>query len=127
MKSTCTEVERAVTGIKGARNLHWIHAFGIVDGDGRQNEDVEKLKQNGIYALQVFSVESIYYHPDIQLATAGCLAGITGDDAKDKVAEAKKQALRKISEHTTYLSRRVAEMKIRECFLQQIPTQQQIK
>jgi hypothetical protein len=34
-KSNCRDVEVAVSGIRGAADLHWIHAFGIIDNDRR--------------------------------------------------------------------------------------------
>lgn len=64
-KSSCRDVEHAVSSIRDAGNIHWLHAFGIVDNDRRTEADIDRLKGKGIYALSVFSVESIYYHPDV--------------------------------------------------------------
>ena len=55
------DVQRAVDGISGSQELHHIQAFGLVDGDGHPEENVEALAKRGIFALEVYSVESLYY------------------------------------------------------------------
>ena len=69
-RGSSRDVEHAVDGVRGARDLHWLHAFGIVDNDGRSQGDIDQLKGRGIYALSVFSVESVYYEPEIQRRVA---------------------------------------------------------
>ncbi|MEH2078530.1 MAG: AAA family ATPase [Nostoc sp.] len=49
-KSNCRDVEHAVSSIRDAGNLHWLHAFGIVDNDRRTEADINQLKQKGVYA-----------------------------------------------------------------------------
>ena len=53
-------VEDAVRSIRASTTLHWVKAYGIVDRDDR-HADVEQLRQEGIYPIEVYSVESIYY------------------------------------------------------------------
>ena len=56
-----TDVQRAVEGIRGSYNLHHVEAFGLIDGDGRSQGAVDTLRDRGVFALDAFSVESLYY------------------------------------------------------------------
>src|SRR5205823_3931565 len=69
-KSNCRDVEHAVRGIRDANELHWVKPFGIVDGDGRQQAELDELKTKGVYAVSAYSIESIYYHIDVQRRVA---------------------------------------------------------
>ena len=81
-KDSCVDVERAVKSLRDNTNLHWIEAWGIVDNDGRSAENFECLKKNHVYALSHYSVESLYYHPEIVKKVASRQSEVTGDDAK---------------------------------------------
>jgi ABC-type lipoprotein export system ATPase subunit len=125
-KSGCREVESAVYGIRGASELHWLRAFGIVDNDRRTQADIDRLKANGIYALSVFSVESIYYHPEVQRRVAERHSTVTGEDAHTRLANAKSAALEAVKPHVHRLSRRAVEKAVREDILQRLPGQPEI-
>ena len=56
-----TDVQRAVEGIRGSYDLHHVEAFGLIDGDGRSKEAVDILRSRDVFALDAFSVESLYY------------------------------------------------------------------
>jgi hypothetical protein len=70
-----------VRGLRGAGDIHWVSAWGIIDNDQRSAEDVVRLRDAGIWALSHYSVESFYYHPKIVARIAERQAGVTGDDA----------------------------------------------
>ena len=125
-KSNCRDVEHAVTAIRSAENLHWINSFGIVDNDGRTDDDVAKLKANGVYALPVFSVESIYYHPFIQRRAAQRQSNITGDDARARIASAKAAAIASVTPHVKRLSERAAESGIRAEVFRHLPKREDV-
>ena len=55
------DVQRAVEGMRGSYDLHHVEAFGLIDGDGRSTEAVDDLRDRGVFALDAFSVESLYY------------------------------------------------------------------
>ena len=80
-KETCRDVEHAVRGLRGASDIHWVSAWGIIDNDQRSAEDVARLKAAGIWALSHYSVESLYYHPKVIARVAERQAGVTGGDA----------------------------------------------
>jgi ABC-type ATPase involved in cell division len=113
-KSSCRDVDHAVSGIRSATELHWLRAFGIVDNDRRTTEDVSRLKAKGVYAVSVFSVESIYYHPEIQRKIATRHASVTGEDAEALVVAAKNAALAAVAPHVQRLSERAVEKTLRD-------------
>ena len=80
-KDACHDVEHAVRGLRGASDVHWIEAWGIVDNDQRSADDVRRLHDAGIWALSHYSVESYYYHPKIVARIAARKAQLTGADA----------------------------------------------
>ncbi len=125
-KSSCRDVEHAVSSIQDAGDLHWLQAFGIVDNDRRTEADINRLKQKGVYALSVFSVESIYYHPCVQCHVAQRYAVVTGDDALTCLANAKTAAIEAIKPHVQRLSERTAEKALREELFRHLPKREEI-
>lgn len=113
-KSSCRDVEHAVTGIRGATDLHWLNAFGIVDSDRRTSDEVARLNLKGIHAVSVYSVESLYYHPDIQQRVVSRHAAVTGDDATALLQAAKDAALVAIRAHVQRMSERAVERTLRD-------------
>lgn len=120
-KATCREVEHAVASIRDARKLHWLDVFGIVDNDGRSLDDIKRLKMNGVYALEVFSVESVYYHPEIQRAVVERHANLTGEDGHAQVEAARIAAVACVRAHAQRMSERVAEKLLRDQLFKRLP------
>ena len=81
-KASCRDVEHAVRGLRGAEGMHWVSAWGIVDGDQRPADDITRLKALGVFALTHFSVESLYFHPRMILLVAKRKASMTGGNAE---------------------------------------------
>ena len=77
---TSTEVQRAVEGMRGSQELHHVEAFGLIDSDGRSEEAVHVLSERGVFALDVYSVESLYYCLDSLDAVARWQAQSLGRD-----------------------------------------------
>ncbi|HKO98236.1 MAG TPA: AAA family ATPase [Pyrinomonadaceae bacterium] len=125
-KSSCRDVENAVVGIRGASDLHWLHAFGIVDNDRRSQSDIDALRAKGVYALSVFSVESIYYHPDVERRVVERHASVTGEDASERLTNAKNAALSAITPQVQRLSERTVEKVVRDQILSRLPGQPEI-
>jgi ABC-type cobalamin/Fe3+-siderophores transport system ATPase subunit len=125
-KSSCRDVEHTVSSIRDAEQLHWLRAFGVVDHDRRGIEAIERLKAKGVYALQVFSVESVYYHPEIQQRVALRQAAVNGGDPQARLREAKRAALLAISQHVQRLSERAAEKQLRASVLKHLPRREDI-
>lgn len=113
-KASCREIEHAVSGIRGAVDLHWLRAFGIVDNDRRTPSDINRLKGKGIYAVSVHAVESIYYHPEIQRRIAERHAIVTGENSAQLLNAAKEATIAAVTPHLQRLSERVVEKTIRD-------------
>ena len=77
-KGSCEEVQKAVLGLRGSSDIHDVEAFGLIDRDDRPDENVEKLVENGIFALEVYSAEALYYCSDAIAAVADEQAGLRG-------------------------------------------------
>ncbi|MDE0580618.1 MAG: AAA family ATPase [bacterium] len=120
-KGSCFEVERSVKGIRGIPELHWIEAFGIIDGDGRSESDSVSLIGNGIYPLEVHSVESIYYHPEILHRIAERCAGLMGYDPIEAVNHAVDAAFECVRRRIEHFGKKSSERIVRELIDAQIP------
>lgn len=57
------DVISAVTEAEKTKSLHHFKSYGIVDLDNK--DDKEPLAKNDVYVLSFYSIESIYYHPDV--------------------------------------------------------------
>ena len=96
-KGSCEEVVRAVKGLRGSCGHHYVEAFGLIDRDDRTEDEVNKLAQDGIFALEVYSVESLYYCSDAIEAVAHGQAKSLGQDPQAMLEKAKRNALEAIA------------------------------
>lgn len=120
-KGGCRNVEHAVRGARGAEAFHWLHAFGIIDGDGYLPDQVKAKKNTGVYALPFYSVEAIYYHPKIVKYIATRQANVTGENASDLIRRSLTDAVESVSNHTERLSQKVVKKSIRKLIIEQLP------
>jgi len=126
-KGSSRDVEHAVHGIRNSETLHWVKAWGIIDNDGRDETSITSLQARGIYALPFYSVESVYYHPDLVLAVAKRQAAVIGDDGETKAQKAIQAAIRAAQNHFPRLAARAVEKTIRRNVFSSMPTQSQIE
>lgn len=112
-KTNCREVENAVVGIKGTAELHWVKPFGVVDNDSSGPGRITDLQNKGVIPLNVYSVESIYYHPEVQKMAGEKLSAVLGGDLTEMLEKAKKDAIKAIRDNATHLSVRIAEKSAR--------------
>lgn len=75
------QVARAVAGLQASEQHHWIKARGVVDGDGRTDQERESYLARGILPLPVSEIESLYYLKIVTHAVAESQAA-----AMDRVA-----------------------------------------
>jgi ABC-type cobalamin/Fe3+-siderophores transport system ATPase subunit len=125
-KSSCRDVEHTVSSVRDSSNLHWISAFGIIDNDRRTEEDITRLKHKGVYALSVFSVESIYYHPCLQCMVSKRQSNLTGEDSSIRLERAKIAAFNEVEPHIQRLSKKVSEKAVREQIFRNLPNAETI-
>ncbi len=120
-KANCREVENAVVGIKGAAELHWVKPFGLVDNDSSTPERIANLQTKGVIPLNVYSVESIYYHPEVQKLVSRKLAAAVGGDLTEKLKKANNDAIKAIRDNAKHLSARIAEKSARAQIFSLLP------
>ena len=125
-KGSCRDVERAVTGVRAGQSLHWLRAFGVIDGDGYETEENQASSVTGVYPLPVYSVEAIYYHTCIVERIAQLKANVTGDAAVDLKSNALSAAVSAISTETERLSRNASRKLVHRRIYDQIPKDDEI-
>jgi hypothetical protein len=82
-----------VRGLRAVADVHWVAAWGIVDNDQRTPEDVQWLRDAGVWALTHYSVEALYYYPAIISRIAKRQAALSGHNAEDLVKSAMADAV----------------------------------
>jgi len=120
-KGSCREVESAVAGSRAGEDFHWLRAFGIADGDGYDQHQIEAKRQRGVYALPFYSVEAVYFHPEIIRRIAARQAEVLGGDADEVAENAIVRGVEGITAHTERLSKNVAKKAARKLIMDQIP------
>ncbi len=61
----CSRVIESVKAYRLNKQLHHLKIFGIVDRDRRVQSEIVRLKENGIFTLEVAEVENLFLTPDI--------------------------------------------------------------
>lgn len=112
-QGSCVDVEKAVLGIASTDALHWVNAVGLIDADDRPDSKIAELKAQNIFALPCYSVESIYYCPEVIEAVASKSVDVHGGDVAELISEAHKAFFKAIDSHKDRLSARLCERKVR--------------
>ena len=86
-------VQEAVKGLRGSHKLHRVEAYGLIDRDSRTEEKVRKLGEDGVFALEVVSVEALYYCSDSIAAVAARQAESLARGADELTRSAEEKAL----------------------------------
>lgn len=128
-KEGCADVIRAVKGLRDSSQLHHVEAYGLIDRDDRMDSEVERLAEGGVYALEVSSVESLFYCRDSLVAVAQRQADSLGREAGDMVESAQRSALESLSESglAERMAARRCERRLRNELASHFPNWQQIQ
>ncbi|PTQ68167.1 ATP-binding cassette domain-containing protein [Pseudomonas sp. GV071] len=59
----CRDVCENVSALESLKSIHFMSARGLVDGDNRS--DTAELIKGGVHPLEVYAIESVYYHPSV--------------------------------------------------------------
>ena len=121
----CVDVERAVTGLRESLNYHHVEAYGLIDRDDRTDDAVMRLAEKHVFALNVCSVEALYYCSDAIAAVAHRQAETLGSDAHEMIESATQKAFNEL--HQEGLAERMAarrcEQRLRERVLSEFQEQ----
>ncbi len=121
-RGTRKSVEDAVKSIRASSALHRVKAYGLVDSDGRNTaEDVSELREEGIYPIEVYSVESIYFDQRLQEEVAKRRTNLAGDNVSSRLEPASAAAINAIRNSADHLARLAAGRKLREAMLKHLP------
>ena len=124
---SCEEVQKAVLGLKESQDHHDVEAFGLIDRDDRPSEDVRELSEKGVFALEAYSVEALYYCSDAIAAIAHRQAESLGDDDPNElIKSAKQEAFKVLENHAERMAARMCERQIRKLVLSKVPDWQSI-
>ena len=128
-KGSCIDVQKAVNGLRGSPNLHHVEAFGLIDRDNRDEEKVKQLAEGGVFALDVYSIESLYFCSDAIAAVANRQAGSLGHKASDMIKSVKQNALAALEQDdlAERMAARRCEGRVRDQILSKIPNWKSIK
>ena len=120
---SCDNVIKAVIGLRDSDEHHDVESFGLVDGDNRSGDEIEDLQGKGIYALNQYSVESMYYCPDSMNAVAKRQAESLGVAADEMVKAARDAAIASLSRSGVdeRMAARLCERDVREQIRTQMP------
>ena len=125
-KGNSTDVERATKGVRTTAALHWVKAYGLVDADDRTADQLENLKNGGVYGLDCYSVESLYYHPKMISRLAAKQAQITGEVPSELEKKALDAALTCFRSDRDRLCARMIERKVKHEITKDLPDHQYI-
>jgi ABC-type cobalamin/Fe3+-siderophores transport system ATPase subunit len=123
---SCKQVEKAIEGIKGTEELHWINAYGLIDADDRLPEQIQQLLESGIAALSCYSVESLYYNLEIVKKVAKRLSEVTGVNEIVLYTKAISDIIKDIEPHKERLCSRLCEKQVRNKLMTYLPKHKDI-
>ena len=126
-KGSCEEVQKAELGLRGSSDIHDVEAFGLIDRDDRTDTNVEELVEKGIFALEVYSAEALYYCSDAIAAVADEQARLRGEDGIKLTESAKKESIEVLKDHAEEMAAKRCIRQIQESTLSKIPNWKSIK
>ncbi len=123
-KGNCRDVKSAVSGLRATQSFHHVEVFGLIDNDGRPNDETGELAKNGVFTLDVCSVESLYYCSDAIAAVARQQAESQGSNGDKLIKLARTEALSVLTKQTKLaemIAARRCERTVRSSMLSQLP------
>ena len=122
----CTQVIKAVEGVRNTDSLHWINAYGLIDADDRTPEQIQSLLEKGIAALESYSVESLYYNLEIVRKVARKYSEVTGASEEQLYNNATSGIIENIRPHKKRLCSRLCEKQVRNHAMTSLPKHKDI-
>lgn len=81
---SCTSVIMRTKAMNKTTQLHDLICYGIIDRDYRSDYEIEKLKEDNIFTLEVAEVENLFLVPEI-LDTVNCIMGYQDSDIVEQI------------------------------------------
>lgn len=121
---SCRDVIALVRGVKRLADYGWVSAQGLIDRDDRNDDEVHRLGEEGIHALDVYSVESLLYSSAVVDGVAKMQAKVHGVAAEYLKRQAVGQSLEYLRRERSVCERLCAlrsERKVRDTVLSRLP------
>lgn len=113
-RETCTSVQMTVKSIKDTEALVWVEATGIVDQDQLTEEKKLELQQDNIYALNCYSIESLYYNNKVMEKIAERQEAISGNSPVEMIKGALDNFYKIIKKDSERLAARMTEQCVKD-------------
>lgn len=126
-QGSCTQVEKAVEGIKRTEQLHWINSYGLIDADDRTDEQIQNLLNKGIATLNCYSVEALYYNLEIVKRIAKRFSEVLGQDENALFEKATSGIINELTLRKERLCSRLCEKQARNIVMTKLPTHKDIQ
>ena len=125
---SCVDVERAVTGLRESLNYHHVEAYGLIDRDDRTDAAVMRLAEKHVFALDVYSVEALYYCSAAIAAVAHRQAETLESDADAMIEAATQKAFDELHQNglAARMAERRCEQRLRERVLSEFQSQKSL-
>lgn len=82
----CVEVISNVKGLLDNEKLHWLKVAGIIDADGREADESEKLAEKKVFCLPCPMIENLFLDSDLLAEMAAQIHKLKGgDSAEDRL------------------------------------------
>ncbi len=113
-KGDCRNVQAAVKSLRENESVHWVKAYGIIDADDHDESDLESLKNDYIYALPCYAIESIYFSPEVLEEMANRVASHKDVCREELLENTQKAILDKMGQRKEHLCSYLCERIIRK-------------
>ena len=107
---SCQSVINAVDSIHQIPGYHHMECFGVIDRDHRPSDELDELRTRRVFAVDGYSIESIYYGERMQEMVAEHIAG---SDRDQLLADAKRGALAALAENEKTICEAAVRARIR--------------
>jgi energy-coupling factor transporter ATP-binding protein EcfA2 len=108
---SCDQVIHTVASFQSRSDLHRFGCAGIVDADGRDEPEIDWLKERGIYCLPVSEVENLLLLPNVFLSVAAELK-FSDSDAQTKLQQLREVVLSRAKSQSDDIALRQTKRKI---------------
>ena len=128
-QKSCVDVQKAVKGLRESHNLHDVEAFGLIDRDDQSDDKIEELAKQGVFALDVYSVEGLYCCSDVIESIACLQADVHGSNDAEMIDEVRQKALDALNQNgiAEEMAARRCERRVRNSIMSKLPGWEHIK
>jgi AAA domain, putative AbiEii toxin, Type IV TA system len=124
----CEEVGRCVKGLRDSADHHWIEARGLLDRDGRSDDEVRVPRSDSIQIIPVSEIESLLYLETVISKVAKIQETNRGTAMGEMLPIAKRAAIQSLTvQSRDHLAASVAEKRLARSIATAVPTREALK